>query len=144
MKSKNLEFDPGFRVVLGNETSQAAEMVLPPGKAEGNPENRHRGADQWLYVLSGIGIATVNDKHYRLAEGSLILIERGDRHEIRNTGDDLLRTLNFYVPPAYTNHGDELPSGRAEDCERDAYWHFRLALPALARGLLPTGLAPAS
>ncbi|BCT67911.1 hypothetical protein NNRS527_01500 [Nitrosospira sp. NRS527] len=112
MKMKNLTFERGFRVVLGNEGSQAAEMVLPPGDAEGGPENRHRDADQWLYVLSGTGIATVNGKRHELGQGVLMLIERGDEHEIRNTGDDLLRTLNFYVPPAYTISGEELPRGQ--------------------------------
>jgi oxalate decarboxylase/phosphoglucose isomerase-like protein (cupin superfamily) len=43
---------------------------------------------------------------------TLILIERGNRHEIRNTGRAPLRTLNIYVPPAYTKGGDELPRGR--------------------------------
>ncbi len=113
MKRKNLQFESGFRVVLGNPSSQAAEMVLPPGDTEGGLENRHRGADQWLYVISGSGMATVNGKRYRLAEGSLMLIERGDKHEIRNTGEDLLRTLNFYVPPASSSDGEELPRGRS-------------------------------
>ena|SRR3954447_10794093 len=112
MKRKNLQFENGFRVVLGNSASQAAEMVLPPGDAEGGPENMHRGANQWLYVVSGTGMATVNGKRYRLAEGSLMLIERGDRHEIRNTGENPLRTLNFYIPPAYNSEGEELPRGR--------------------------------
>lgn len=94
MKRKNLRLESGFRVVLGNHDSQAAEMVLPPGDAEGSPQNRHRGADQWLYVLSGTGVAKVNSKRYSLKEGSLMLIERGDEHEIRNTGRDMLRTLN--------------------------------------------------
>jgi hypothetical protein len=35
------------------------------------------------------------------------------RHEIRNTGSQPLRTLNVYVPPAYTAEGDERPAGRA-------------------------------
>jgi mannose-6-phosphate isomerase-like protein (cupin superfamily) len=35
------------------------QMVFPLGNAEGSPKNRHRGGDQWLYVLSGNGIATV-------------------------------------------------------------------------------------
>jgi mannose-6-phosphate isomerase-like protein (cupin superfamily) len=113
MKRKNLRLENGFQVILGNQTSQAAEMVLPPGDVEGGGENRHRGADQWLYVLSGTGIATVNGERYQLDEGSLMLIERGDEHEIRNTGDDPLRTLNFYVPPAYTEDGEELPRGRS-------------------------------
>ncbi len=112
MKMKNLAFERGFRVALGNEGSQAAEMVLMPGDAEGGPENRHLGADQWLYVLSGTGIATVNGKRHDLRQGVLMLIERENEHEIRNTGDDLLRTLNFYVPPAYTSGGETLPRGR--------------------------------
>ena len=63
-------------------------------------------------MLSGTGIATINDKRRRLRKNVLLLIERGDRHEIRNNGRALLRTLNFYVPPAYTKSGDELPRGR--------------------------------
>ena len=50
MKHKKLRFARGFRVVFGNRKGQAAEMVLPPGDAEGDPSNRHRGADQWLFV----------------------------------------------------------------------------------------------
>ena len=87
-------------------------MVIAPGDSEGDPDNRHRGADQWLFVLSGTGIATINDKRHRLRKNLLLLIEHGDRHEIRNNGRVLLRTLNFYVPPAYTKSGDELPRGR--------------------------------
>ena len=112
MKLKRLKFSEGFRVMMGNRKSQAAEMVIPPGDAEGDPSNRHRGADQWLFVLSGNALATVNGRRYRLKDGSLMFIEHGDRHEIRNSGRGLLRTLNVYVPPAYNKKGDPLPRGR--------------------------------
>ena len=112
MKRKQLRFGRGFRVAIGNRRSQAAEMVIAPGKAEGDRDNRHRGADQWLYVLSGSGVATVNDRRYPLKAGSLMLIERGDRHEVRNTGRGLMKTLNFYVPPAYDSEEEELPAGK--------------------------------
>jgi mannose-6-phosphate isomerase-like protein (cupin superfamily) len=112
MKKKRLKFGKGFRVVPGNAHSQAAEMVLPPGKAEGNAHNRHRGADQWLYVVAGTGVATVNKRKHALKADTLLLIERGDEHEILNTGRALLKTLNFYVPPAYDRKGDELPAGK--------------------------------
>ena len=112
MKRKQLRFGRGFRVAIGNKRSQAAEMVIAPGKAEGDRDNRHRGADQWLYILSGTGVATVNDKRYPLKAGSLMLIERGDRHEVRNTGRGLMKTLNFYVPPAYDFDEEELPAGK--------------------------------
>jgi hypothetical protein len=41
MRRRKLRFGKGFRVVPGNRRSQAAEMALPPGDAEGDPENRH-------------------------------------------------------------------------------------------------------
>jgi mannose-6-phosphate isomerase-like protein (cupin superfamily) len=112
MKRKQLRFAKGFRVVFGNKQAQAAEMVLAPGDAEGSPDNRHRGADQWLYVVSGRGTALVNGKRVQIRAGTLMLIEHRDRHEIRALGDEPLRTLNIYVPPAYTPDGDPLPRGR--------------------------------
>ncbi len=112
MQRKTLRFGRGFRVALGNERSQAAEMVLVAGATEGGPDNRHRGADQWLYVVSGTGTAVVNGRRYPLRAGTLLLIEAGDLHEIRNTGRGVLRTVNVYVPPAYSADGAELPRGR--------------------------------
>jgi mannose-6-phosphate isomerase-like protein (cupin superfamily) len=112
MKRKHLRFGKGFRVAIGNARSQAAEMVLAPGDSEGGPHNRHRGADQWLYVVAGTGAARVNGKRYPLRTGSLLLIEHKDEHEISNTGKTPLRTLNFYLPPAYTQSGNELPPAK--------------------------------
>ncbi len=112
MKRKQLRLGKGFRVALRNRRAQAAEMVIAPGGAEGGPTNRHRGADQWLYVISGTGVAVVNGRRVPLRAGTLMLIEHRDRHEVRNSGRTLLRTLNFYVPPAYSKSGDELPPAK--------------------------------
>src|SRR5215218_1923333 len=105
MQHRHLQFGHGFRVVLGDEHSQAAQMTLAAGETEGGPDNRHRGADQWLYVVAGTVLAVVNGDHVELREGTLVLIQRGDEHEIRNTGSGPLKTLNVYVPPAYTDDG---------------------------------------
>jgi mannose-6-phosphate isomerase-like protein (cupin superfamily) len=113
MKRVALRFGKGFRVAAGNARSQAATMTLAPGESEGGPDNRHRGADQWLYIESGTGVALVAGQHVTLKAGALVLIERGEAHEIRNTGRTPLKTLNVYVPPAYTVDGDELPRGRS-------------------------------
>ena len=112
MKRKVLRFGKGFRVALGNRRFQAAEMVIEPGKAEGGPHNRHRGADQWLFVVAGTGVAKIKGQRYPLKYGTLLLIEHGDEHEIRNTGRSALKTLNVYNPPAYTKSGDGLPPAK--------------------------------
>ena len=57
-------------------------------------------------------MAIVNGRPTNLKAGSLVVIGRGDRHEIRNTGRTPLRTLNIYVPPAYRKDGDKLPRGK--------------------------------
>lgn len=113
MKRASVAYKNGFHVLVGDAHSQAATMVIGPGGSEGGPENRHGGADQWLYVESGTGEAVINGHHYPLEADALLLIQRGDAHEIRNTGRTDLKTLNFYVPPAYTADGDEMPAGKA-------------------------------
>src|SRR5712671_6705076 len=112
MKRETLRFGKGFRVAFGNRRCQAAEMVIERGGAEGGPKNRHRGADQWLFVVAGRGAALIKGARYPLKTGTLLLIEPGDQHEIRNTGRALLKTLNVYSPPAYTRRGDGLPAAR--------------------------------
>jgi hypothetical protein len=60
MRSDQLSFRPGFRLSVGNARSLAAVMVLPAGGKEGGPDNNHRGADQWLFVVGGTGAAIFN------------------------------------------------------------------------------------
>ncbi|HEX6833265.1 MAG TPA: cupin domain-containing protein [Rudaea sp.] len=112
MRHKHLRFGKGFRVAFDNKRAQAAEMVIAPGDSEGGPDNRHRGADQWLFVVSGSGVGILDGKQVPLKAGTLLLIERRQRHEIRNTGRDLLRTLNVYVPKAYDEEGEPLAPGK--------------------------------
>ena len=75
MQHKHLQFGQGFKVALCDEHAQAAQMTLAPGKTEGGPDNRHRGADQWLFVVSGAGEALVANERVDLQPGTLVLIE---------------------------------------------------------------------
>ena len=112
MRRKTLRFGKGFRVAFDVRLAQAAEMVLAPGGSEGGPDNRHRGADQWLFVVFGTGVATVEGRRVPLKAGTLLVIERRERHEVRNTGRTLLKTLNFYYPPAFDADGDAVGAGK--------------------------------
>jgi mannose-6-phosphate isomerase-like protein (cupin superfamily) len=112
VKHRQLRFGRGFRIAIDGKRAQVAEMVIPPGGREGDPENRHRGADQWLFVVCGTGVAIVNGHRVKLKSGTMLMIEHQDRHEIRNTGATPLKTLNFYVPRAYTAQGNELPAAK--------------------------------
>jgi mannose-6-phosphate isomerase-like protein (cupin superfamily) len=117
MHHRKLSFGKGFRVAFDVRQVQAAEMVIAPGDSEGGPDNRHRGADQWLFVVDGTGVAHVEDAAGRrrrvdLEPGTLLVVERGERHEIDNTGEALLKTLNFYYPPAFDPGGNPVGPGK--------------------------------
>lgn len=90
-----------FRIVAGTNRSQAATMVLGPGDSTGGADNLHPASDQWLYVVAGRGEALVRGRKVALEGGSLLLIEAGETHEIRNSGAQPLVTINVYAPPAY-------------------------------------------
>ena len=95
-----------FRVLTSSEAAQAAMMVLRPGQSTGEKANEHPRAEQWLYVISGGGRARVGRRSVKIREGSLLLVEQNEEHQIENTGRKKpLVTLNFYVPPAYRRVG---------------------------------------
>ncbi len=112
MLHAKVTYEMGFHILIGDERSQAATLVIQPGRKVGGPHNKHRGADQWIYVESGSGEAVIEDTPYPLTRGTLILIQRTESHGFRNTGADELRILTFYVPPAYDESENELPAGR--------------------------------
>ena len=100
-----------FKVIAQGSSSQAAMMTLKSGESSSDkPEDEHPKAEQWLFVVSGTGRAKFNGRSVRLKEGSLLLIEKNEAHQITNTGELPLVTLNFYAPPAYDENGEVRPS----------------------------------
>lgn len=94
------EADRWFDVLLTTDDAQAAAMTLDPDQTTGGPDNYHDDSDQWLFVVSGTGTATVEGDEITLSSGDLVVIEAGETHAI-TAGDEPLETLNLYVPPDY-------------------------------------------
>lgn len=103
-----------FDLLARTRSAQAAMMTLKSGGvSEAEPGNEHSTSEQWLFVVSGTGEARIGKAKSRLKrvtikENSLLLIEKGELHQIRNTGRRPLVTLNLYVPPAYDANGEPL------------------------------------
>jgi hypothetical protein len=81
MQHKHLQFGQGFKVVLGDKHSQSAQMTLAPDETEGGPDNRHKGADQWLYVVSGTGAAIVEGERVARGDAGADRARRGTRDQ---------------------------------------------------------------
>jgi mannose-6-phosphate isomerase-like protein (cupin superfamily) len=103
-----------FEPLLRSTAVQAATMTLRVGESSSErKENEHGRCEQWLLVLAGRGIARVGSRFAPLKKGTLLLIEKGEPHQITNTGSSLLFTINFYAPPAYSADGNVLPRASA-------------------------------
>ena len=101
-----------FRILGQTRALQAAVMTLPPGESTGEPDNEHPDSEQWLLVLSGAGRARVGRRTVALKEGSLLVVEQNETHQVKNSGRTRpLVTLNFYAPPAYKAGGKPRVAG---------------------------------
>jgi mannose-6-phosphate isomerase-like protein (cupin superfamily) len=99
MHHEQVKFADGWNEIVHNTHALGAAMVLAPGTSEGGPDNLHPASDQWTFVVAGEGEAIVQGKVLALRPGVLLLVERGETHEIRNTGAAPLHTFSVYVPP---------------------------------------------
>ena len=109
-----------FCVIATTRGLQAAMMTLRGQAAsDDEPSNEHPRSEQWLFVISGNGTATVipaqgRRRTVKLRPGTSLLIERYERHRIKNSGRGALRTLNLYSAPAYATDGSVRRSARPE------------------------------
>jgi mannose-6-phosphate isomerase-like protein (cupin superfamily) len=101
-----------FDLLVATRGAQAAKMTLRPGAtSDDEPSNEHSHSEQWLFVISGKGQALIGKRRgalrrVELAANSLLVIEKGELHQIKNTGRKSLVTINLYVPPAYNDDGE--------------------------------------
>src|SRR5437868_3321429 len=90
-----------FAVLATTRSLQAAAMTLQPGsQSDSEVSNEHSRSEQWLFVVSGTATVRVGKRRgairsIKLATNSLLLIEKGELHQIENTGKTPLKTINF-------------------------------------------------
>ncbi len=82
---------------LGN-TDKATVLVsmIPPGGTTGLHTHE---VDEFMYVASGRGTQTIEGKQLPVEPDTLIFAPADVPHEIKNTGDDMIKLVCFYVPP---------------------------------------------
>ena len=96
------EKSPDFRRVLWTgEHSQLVIMTIPPGGEIG--EEVHEDTDQILTFVSGTGEATVSGTKKQVAQGDLVVVPAGKKHNFVNTGPNPLILYTVYGPPEHAD-----------------------------------------
>ena len=86
-----------FRKVLyTGEESQLVLMNLIPGEEIGSEV--HADNDQFFRFESGSGDVRINDHQYSVSDGDAVVVPKGAKHNVVNTGEVPLKFYTIYSP----------------------------------------------
>lgn len=105
-------------LIPSNEEGQftAYRVRIEPGKE--TSESYHKIAEECYYVLSGKGIAVLDDSEYKLESGDFLRLPPGTRHKFI-TSELALEMLDIHSPGSRPDRDvyftGETPEGFASD-----------------------------
>jgi mannose-6-phosphate isomerase-like protein (cupin superfamily) len=106
------------RVLYTGKNLQLVLMALKPGEEIG--EEVHPSTDQFFRIEKGEGEVRINGEPTKIKDGDALLVPAGARHNVVNTGSELLRLYTLYAPP---EHQDGTMQATKAEAER-AKEHF--------------------
>ena len=101
------------RVLWTGEHTQLVIMTIPPGGEIG--EEVHEDTDQILTFVSGTGEAKIAGSTKQVAQGDLVVVPAGKKHNFLNTGENPLILYTVYGPP---EHADGAVHATKEEADR--------------------------
>ena len=113
IEAATLENTDFRRVLWTGEHSQLVIMTIPPGGEIG--EEVHEDVDQILTFVSGTGKAIVSGAEKNVAQGDLVVVPAGKKHNFLNTGPNPLILYTVYGPP---EHADGAVHKTKEEADR--------------------------
>ena len=108
------------RVLWTGAHTQLVIMTIPPGGEIG--EEVHEDTDQILTFVSGTGEATVSGQKRAVAQGDLVVVPAGRKHNFVNTGQNPLILSTVYGPPEHADgavHATKEEADEAEESGKD-------------------------
>ncbi|SEL88531.1 Mannose-6-phosphate isomerase, cupin superfamily [Blastococcus sp. DSM 46786] len=110
------EKSPDFRRVLWTgKNTQLVIMTIPPGGEIG--EETHEDIDQILTFVSGVGKAVVSGSEKNVAQGDLVVVPAGTKHNFLNTGENPLVLYTVYGPPEHADGAVHKTKEEADEAE---------------------------
>ena len=102
------------RVLWTGEHTQLVIMTIPPGGEIG--EEVHE-VDQILTFVSGTGKAIVSGSEKAVAQGDLVVVPAGKKHNFLNTGANPLILYTVYGPPEHADGAVHKTKEEADEME---------------------------
>ncbi|HYJ30928.1 MAG TPA: cupin domain-containing protein [Allosphingosinicella sp.] len=108
------------RVVYTGKNLQLVLMTLPPGCDIG--EEVHDDRDQFFRIEEGEGEIRIDGVANRVADDFAVIVPAGARHNVINTGAELLRLYTIYGPPEHRDKVVHRDKNQAEADHDNDHW----------------------
>ena len=90
----------GRAAAIKSNRLSVAKFIMEPNTSV--PSHFHRASEEVYFVLDGSALMTVDDKSYPITTGDVIMVERGERHQVVTREGERLEFLAITVP-AYSD-----------------------------------------
>jgi mannose-6-phosphate isomerase-like protein (cupin superfamily) len=105
LKETAKENDNFRKVLFTGDFSQLVVMSLAEGEEIGLEKHE---VDQFIYVVDGEGTGVLDGSEKELEKGDAICVPAGTWHNVVNSGDEPMKLITVYSPPAH-------PAGLVEE-----------------------------
>ncbi|HMR84379.1 MAG TPA: cupin domain-containing protein [Niabella sp.] len=112
-----LDNDHFRKVLYTSKHFQLVLMSLLPGEEIG--EEVHDENDQFFRFEQGNGKCIIDDNEYAVADGDAVIVPSGAKHNVINTGADVLKMYTIYAPPHHKDGIVRATKKEAEENEED-------------------------
>lgn len=96
IEKETLDNNDYRRVLFTTKDNQLVVMSLKPEEEIG--EEVHNDTAQFIRIESGKGKVTVGDVNYEVSDGDSVIVPRGIKHNVVNTGERPLKLYTVYSP----------------------------------------------
>jgi mannose-6-phosphate isomerase-like protein (cupin superfamily) len=85
-------------IIYTTHHSQLVLMSIDAGS--GIEEEIHEESDQIFRIEEGKGVLVIGGTdHHAFSEGDTFVVPAGTKHQVKNSGDQVLKLSTLYVPP---------------------------------------------
>ncbi len=80
-----------------NELTFSFALIEPHSMTDDHIHDR----PELIYIVSGRGVSICDDIEYEIQPDVILWVRAGEKHQIKNTGDEILKLATVFTP-AYT------------------------------------------
>lgn len=115
LEKETLDNENFRKVLYTARHSQLVLMSLKPNEDIGMETHEHN--DQFLRFEAGSGKVIVDDSEYEVADGDVVIVPAGAKHNVINTSStEALKLYTVYSPP---DHKDGIVHKTKEEAEKN-------------------------